>query len=350
MLAAKSSDEPLGSGSLAKAAKASFQAQLREFVELLELQGRILIPLVLALRIWNTRFSFSFNAGLCSRSPCCLSRSFAFLAHLMSTPAASTSNPVLSSAYFVAEQSEHVHLNREGIASAASKVSLLFSSCALVLLTRLCFVQLHNNLLEKPYTTSDWSLVPLHPIPSLHPAAELLNFIFTVSSLNFSFWSDLPSEKRYGVKWKTGVDGKETLDAEGVAEEKVHTGYWSLISALHRSREEGIDVTNPRWYATAEEEALKRVFRSDQEEEIPLLEERIRVLREVGGVLCEASSFLSLSFPPCSLSTLAEIRWIFRQPPRASKSLGPRPRRARRLSLPLLRRPHYLSSHIIHIS
>ncbi|ORY91685.1 hypothetical protein BCR35DRAFT_286654 [Leucosporidium creatinivorum] len=185
----------------------------------------------------------------------------------MSTSTASTSNPVLSSAYFVAEQSEHVHLNREGIARAALK--------------------LYNNLLKKPYTTSDWSLVPLHPNPSLLPAAELLNLIFTVSSLNFSFWSDLPSDKRYGVKWKTGVDGKETLSAAGVAEEKVHTGYWSLISALHRAREEGVDVTNPRWYATADEKALKRVFRSDQEEEIPLLEERIKVLREVGGVLCE---------------------------------------------------------------
>lgn len=163
----------------------------------------------------------------------------------------------------------------------------------------LCSIQLYNNLLDKPYTTSDWSLVPLHPIPSLHPAEELVNFIFTVSSLNFSFWSDLPSDQRYGVKWKTGVDGKETVDAAGVAEEKVYTGYSCLLSALHRAREEGIDVINPRWYATADEEALRRVFRSDQEEEIPLLEERIKVLREVGGVLCEVC-YLSHS---CSLCT-----------------------------------------------
>lgn len=169
------------------------------------------------------------------------------------------------------------------------------------MLTQCYSPQLYNNLLEKPYTTSDWSLVPLHPIPSLHPPAELLNFIFTVSSLNFSFWSDLPSDKRYGVKWKTGVDGKETFDAQGVAEQKVHAGYWSLISALHRAQEEGIDVTNPRWYATADEEALKRVFRSDQEEQIPLLEQRIAVLREVGAVLCEVSLYQPVCPPKLTL-------------------------------------------------
>lgn len=58
-------------------------------------------------------------------------------------------------------------------------------------------------------------------------------------------------------------------------------------------------MTNPQWYGKeASDEELKRVFRSDQEEEMPLLEERIKVLREVGGVLCDVSqSFQTFPIP-----------------------------------------------------
>ena len=73
----------------------------------------------------------------------------------------------------------------------------------------------------------------------------------------------------------------------------MYTGYFSLLAALHRAIEEGVDVTNPKWYGKeASDEELKKVFRTVQEEEMPLLEERIRVLREVGGVLCDVSQRL----------------------------------------------------------
>ncbi|GAA5883242.1 hypothetical protein JCM16303_007325 [Sporobolomyces ruberrimus] len=172
-------------------------------------------------------------------------------------------NPVLESARKVTDISQHVKLDKNGIKRASE--------------------QILSQLVKEPYTPSSWSLVPLHPVPALHSPEFILNWIFLVSSLNFSFWSSLPSQKRYGVEYETACDGK-AKEGEG---EVVWTGYFSLLAALHRAIEEGIDVTNPRWYGKeATDEDLRRVFRSDQEEEMPLLDERIRVLREVGGVLC----------------------------------------------------------------
>ncbi|GAA5955014.1 hypothetical protein JCM3765_003161 [Sporobolomyces pararoseus] len=173
-------------------------------------------------------------------------------------------NPVLSSARAVTGISEHVKLNSEGIKRAAE--------------------QILSQLIKEPYTPSSWATVPLHPVPAQHSPEFILNWVFLVSSLNFSFWSSLPSDKRYGVRYKSACDGK----AKEGEREVVWTGYFSLLAALHRAIEAGVDVTDPKWYGKeATDEELKTVLRSDQVEEIPLLEERIRVLREVGGVLCE---------------------------------------------------------------
>ncbi|KAK4056552.1 hypothetical protein OIO90_002400 [Microbotryomycetes sp. JL221] len=154
--------------------------------------------------------------------------------------------------------------------------------------------QLVMKLKQSPYTTSDWAAVPLHPSPSRMPPLELLHWIFVVSTLNFSFWSDELNHKRFGVTYKTGVDGKETLNdkidpgtGQRQAQLQTLTGYFSLLAALHRARDENVDVTNPRWYANATDEEIRHVFRSDQQEQMPLLDERIRVLRETGRTLCD---------------------------------------------------------------
>lgn len=118
-----------------------------------------------------------------------------------------------------------------------------------------------------------------------------------MSTLNFSFWSDRPATERFGVRYKTAIDGKEVyVDSDqghrGV-EQRIHTGYTSLLVALHRAKDEGVDVTNPRWYKDATDDEVRRVFRSDQSEEMPLLDERIRVMREVGTELCEVRASLA---------------------------------------------------------
>lgn len=49
-------------------------------------------------------------------------------------------------------------------------------------------------------------------------------------------------------------------------------------------------ITSPAFYGKeASDQDLAHVFRSDTKESIPLLQERIKVMREAGNVLCEAS-------------------------------------------------------------
>lgn len=58
-----------------------------------------------------------------------------------------------------------------------------------------------------------------------------MNWIFLISSLNFSFWSEKDGrEDRFGILWKEGV-------GEEFAGEMFHTGYWSLVAALDRGEE-----------------------------------------------------------------------------------------------------------------
>lgn len=54
--------------------------------------------------------------------------------------------------------------------------------------------------------------------------------------------------------------------------------------------ESGVPITSPAFYGKdASDQELIHVFRSDTKESIPLLQERIKVMREAGTVLCEAS-------------------------------------------------------------
>ena len=62
--------------------------------------------------------------------------------------------------------------------------------------------------------------------------------------------------------------------------------------------EEGIDITNPAFYASEDlcpDELIAHIFRPSPRsvEPIPLLKERISVLREVGGILTSVLAFNS---------------------------------------------------------
>lgn len=118
-------------------------------------------------------------------------------------------SPVLVSAYAVAAVSEHVTLNTAGIAAFAS--SLVSSSPSLPL-----------------PSPSSWAQEPLHPVPTDLTPQQLSDWIFLVSLLNFSFWSELPEEDRFGVTWRDGFGHK----ASGKQER--WTGYWSLPAAINR--------------------------------------------------------------------------------------------------------------------
>lgn len=83
--------------------------------------------------------------------------------------------------------------------------------------------------------------MPLHFVPPMpydpsNPRTkETLDWIFFVSSLNFSFWSQLDDERRYGVDWYE--DGWNALDKpSNMRRTAVQTGYWSLPAAINKGK------------------------------------------------------------------------------------------------------------------
>ncbi|KAF2704567.1 hypothetical protein K504DRAFT_389886 [Pleomassaria siparia CBS 279.74] len=137
--------------------------------------------------------------------------------------------------------------------------------------TKAAAISILAQMKEREYSTKSWSAHALHPKAK---DESTVNFIFTMDLLNFSFWSEKNEEERFSVKY-----GDES---------KSWTGYWSLVASLQRALDEDIPITTPTFWTDEEkctEEVLRHVFRSDTEEEIPLLAERLQCLREAGEIL-----------------------------------------------------------------
>ncbi|KAL1686148.1 hypothetical protein GGG16DRAFT_64815 [Schizophyllum commune] len=179
-------------------------------------------------------------------------------------------NPVIEGCEFVYENTDLVRVDDDGVEAAAEYI--------------------HHKMLCESYSPRTWRAHPLHIMPddtkSLHDPANVrvLDWIFLISSLNFSFWSEREgTEARYGVKWQESWTDTRP---------KVFTGYWSLVAALNRALSEGIPIIDPKFYADKEacpDELIAHVFRRapQSEEDIPLLQERINIMRENGRILCE---------------------------------------------------------------
>ncbi|KAI6095793.1 hypothetical protein EDD16DRAFT_719449 [Pisolithus croceorrhizus] len=187
---------------------------------------------------------------------------------LAPTPLLWTS-PVVSSAEFAMMETSIVRVNPEGVKRAADYIS--------------------RKIVAEQYTPRTWRTQPLHICPPepYSPSDPLtrqcLNWVFIISALNFSFWSERDgTPERYGVEWRKGW---------GVEERVVHTGYWSLVAAVNRALGENIPITDPAFYSSESlcpDSLIAYVFRAAAQcrEPIPLLQERIAIMREVGSVLC----------------------------------------------------------------
>ncbi|KAI8093723.1 uncharacterized protein BX664DRAFT_295627 [Halteromyces radiatus] len=128
---------------------------------------------------------------------------------------------------------------------------------------------------EREYSTKTWNQHVLNP-KQLNQ--HTVDWIFLVDLLNFSFWSDLdhadkatPHPDRYAITY------------QGVA----YTGYWSLCAAINRALDHGIPVTTFKYLAEANESELALIFKSDTKEEIPMLKERIELMKHAGKVMCQ---------------------------------------------------------------
>jgi hypothetical protein len=171
-------------------------------------------------------------------------------------------------------------------------------------------------MLAEEYNPRTWRTHALHMLP---PEAEefswddprtkaALDWIFLISSLNFSFWSEKSPSDRYGVRWREPrTSGEKT--GERV---QVFTGYCSLLAAINRGHspppesgfwmisfdvrnpvfswtalEEDIPFIDPEFYSTCSDGMIAHIFRPawGAKETMSLLKERIAIMRENGGIL-----------------------------------------------------------------
>ncbi len=139
--------------------------------------------------------------------------------------------PVLNSTRYVVEHSEHVSINK-----AATRQMLL-----------------------KGDINSAW-------YPDLHIADP--DWIFVLDALNFCFWAD-PGQPKWSVQY----------------EDEELSGYWALAASLKRAYEEGVPITNAEFLATISSKTVANIFRGEQT--IPLFQQRVKHLREVGIILNE---------------------------------------------------------------
>ena len=126
---------------------------------------------------------------------------------------------------------------------------------------------------EKEYSPKTWSTHQLHPKDKTE---STVNFIFAMDLLNFSFWPEDPTGEPFTVDY----DGKKW------------SGYWSLVACLQRAISEEIPITNPDFWQDQEactDDLMKHVFRSNNSTSMPMLGERLSILREAGHVLYEVS-------------------------------------------------------------
>lgn len=131
---------------------------------------------------------------------------------------------------------------------------------------------IYQLMQRKSYSMSTWSSHELHPTLTAHNEEETVRFIFTMNLLNFSFWSELPETERFAVDYR----GERW------------TGYWSLIAALQRALDDGHPITTPDFWQDRDacpDSLLEHIFRSASDEPMPLLQQRISILREAGDIL-----------------------------------------------------------------
>ena len=89
------------------------------------------------------------------------------------------------------------------------------------------------------------------------------------------FWSKLSETQRFQVDYR----------------DRRWTGYTSLLACMRRALDEGVPIITPKFWNEREcsDEMLRRVFCSATDEDMPLLGERIEILREAGRILHEVA-------------------------------------------------------------
>lgn len=98
-----------------------------------------------------------------------------------------------------------------------------------------------------------------------------VQLIFFESMMGFCFWT-LPKQP----KWAIDMPDGEKAD-----------GWYGVCAAFQRAHNEGVPVTDVKFLMNVGKQEVQNIFRSATEAEIPLLDERVRILNENAGILQE---------------------------------------------------------------
>ncbi|XP_043792103.1 queuosine salvage protein isoform X2 [Apis laboriosa] len=112
-------------------------------------------------------------------------------------------------------------------------------------------------------SVNNFSQCQFHPSPEDPKAVD---WIFILNTLNYSFWNE-----KNCPKW--------TVNNQ--------TGYFALCAAIKRAINEGKPIVDPKYYSQITRSEAEYIFRGDTETNIPLLDERVKCLRDAGKVLLE---------------------------------------------------------------
>jgi hypothetical protein len=148
---------------------------------------------------------------------------------------------VLPSCLEVVEQSRYVHID-------TTAISNLLENNAALTISPLPFGPAPYHFFDATATTAEW--------------------LFLLNTINHCFWPDEGSPP-----WTVDYQN-ETL-----------SGYWALAASLTRAMEEGSPIHRATTLAKLDSETLTHIFRGGGK--IPLLEERLRNLRQAGQVLLD---------------------------------------------------------------
>jgi len=148
-------------------------------------------------------------------------------------------NKILESTKFVVDSSKHVRIDRDKIKDFCKNFNLS---------------SVKNWMEDSPF-----DIMSLSDNQKLH-------FLLVFNAISFSYWSN--------PKWSIEYKGK-----------LFDRGSWSLVVALERAIEEGIPILDPNYLSNITDEDLKHVLRGNTI--IPLFEERLKILKEIGIILSE---------------------------------------------------------------
>lgn len=155
---------------------------------------------------------------------------------------------VLSSTHPVVEQGEHVWINKEQVEALSDQwVQSLQEG--------------HVSTAQPPLWDARYHF---------HDGTErTVNWLLVLDAVNFCFWAE-----KGQPRWRIEYQG-ETLN-----------GYWAEAAALKRAVDENIPVWDAEYLSTITDEVVAHIFRGSPEQPgIPLFEERVHNMREVGQVL-----------------------------------------------------------------